>query len=108
MNIIEVVNKKQFKGEGVYVGRPSVLGNPYSHLEVSVAKFKCATREEAIEMYKGWLRCEYKNGGNVKAELDRLVGLYKRQDLVLVCWCKPLNCHAEFIRSAIIALANKG
>lgn len=104
---IEVVNMKNYKGEGIYIGRPSVLGNPYSHLKVSIAKFKCDTREESIEKYKIFLREEYMKGGAVKKELDRLVLLAKRGELVLICWCKPLPCHGEFIRSAIMQLASK-
>jgi len=40
----------------VYIGRPSKWGNPYSHLENTLADFQVNTREEAIEKYREWIR----------------------------------------------------
>ena len=72
----------------VYVGRPTIYGNPFSHLESTAAKFKVASREEAIEKYEEWLRA--------RPSLMRLV----RQELkgkVLGCWCVPKPCHGEVL-----------
>jgi hypothetical protein len=72
----------------VYVGRPSIYGNPYSHKENTRAQFKVATREEAIEKYETWIRG--------KPSLLRLV----KQELrgkVLGCWCVPDPCHGHVL-----------
>ena len=45
-----VHNKRNFKGEGVYIGRPSCLGNPYSHLENTKAAYKVRDRDEAVDL----------------------------------------------------------
>ena len=103
--MISVMNKKVYKGMGVYIGRPSVLGNQFSHLEGTLAKYKVGSREEAVSKYKEWLRAEWVKGGAVKQELLRLVELSKQGDLVLICWCKPLPCHGTVIKEAIEKMA---
>lgn len=72
----------------IYVGRPSIYGNPFSHREGTVAKFRVATREEAITRYELWLLAQ-----------PALVALVKRelQGKVLGCWCAPEPCHAEVL-----------
>ena len=94
--MIKIVNKKVYEGEGYYIGRPSVLGNPY---RVSMGREKC------IELYREWLRREWVKGGDVKNELLRLVELSKEGDLVLICWCKPLACHGDVLKDAIEKIA---
>lgn len=65
------------------------------------------SRSEVIEKYKVWLREQYRLGGAVKIELDMLSRKYSEgQNIVLGCWCTPEPCHAEFIRDAIIGIAN--
>ncbi len=112
--MIEIVNKKVYAGEGVYIGRPSVLGNP----------FKIGTdgsRERVIEKYRAWLRRLYKLGrwqsknrptgmGACQPELlyqeiIRLAELSKRQDIVLICWCHPEACHGDVLKDAIEKVA---
>lgn len=71
-----------------YVGRPTVFGNPYSHKEGTTARFKVATREEAIAKFEEWVL--------TKPGLIRLI----KQELkakILGCWCAPLPCHAEVL-----------
>lgn len=80
----------------VYCGRPSEFGNPYSHKENTLAEFKVATREEAIEKYReyiykpeqAWLRIKVRN---------------ELKDKILSCWCAPLSCHCEILAE----IANK-
>jgi hypothetical protein len=102
--MVEVANKRTCKkaGDGVvYIGRPSVLGNRY-------VIGKHGTREEVIEKYRQWLRKVWVEGGEVKQDLLRLVGLVKRGDLTLVCWCKPLACHGDVLKQTIEALIANG
>jgi hypothetical protein len=100
---IEVVNKKAAgRPHGVYIGRPSVLGNPF-------AICSTCSREQAIHMYRDWLRQQWKAGGKVKKELVRLAQQYKDEhELILVCWCAPQACHGDVIRDAITAIVRKG
>jgi hypothetical protein len=55
--MINVVNKykHQASENDIYIGRGSVLGNPFSHLKSSKASVVVNSREEAIERYKSWL-----------------------------------------------------
>lgn len=72
----------------VYVGRPTIYGNPFSHREGTAAKFKVATREEAISRFEIWLRGQ---PGLVRLVQQELRGK------VLGCWCKPEACHADVL-----------
>lgn len=100
---IIVVNKKFYKGPSEYVGRPSILGNPFSHKEKSIAKYKTETVEEAIEKYKIWLKQKIDSGDEaVINELCRLKLLSEKGDLYLGCWCVPFGeCHAETIAAVL-------
>jgi hypothetical protein len=53
--VIRVMNKRTYKGGGYYIGRPSALGNPFSHVEHSLALRHVASRDEAVEKYRVWL-----------------------------------------------------
>ena len=103
--MIRVVNKKTWTGKGHYIGRPTALGNPFSHLPRSHADIKVATRDESISRYRGWL-LEQLDSDNPASRmfLDLLREYEETGELTLICWCKPLSCHgdilAEFIREA--------
>jgi len=72
----------------VYIGRPSEWGNPFSHLSVSAAKWRVATREEAIRKYEEWLLEQPDLLERVRREL---------RGKVLGCWCAPLACHGHVL-----------
>jgi len=74
----------------VYIGRPSKWGNPFSHLDGTLAQFKVASREEAIRRYELWL-------GTQPLDPRELAG----RDLL--CWCAPEACHGD----VLLRLANK-
>lgn len=99
---IEVINTHHLKDKkvGEYIGRGSPLGNPYSHQEGTSAPYKVASREEAIEKYRIWLREQIKKPNfKVIEELDRL--LYKaisEGELKLRCYCAPAPCHGDVIK----------
>lgn len=91
-----VLNKrwKNNPSNAVYIGRPTKWGNPFSHLEKgTLAKFKVATRQEAVDAYKQWLQTQ----PQLLAALHELAG----KDLI--CWCKPAACHGD----VLLELANK-
>lgn len=91
---VRVVNRRREPFD-VYIGRPSKWGNPFSHLPDTLAKFKVATRQEAIARYREWIVSQPEL---VEAARRELAGK------VLGCWCKPQACHgdvlAEIIRDA--------
>ncbi|MCZ2224356.1 MAG: DUF4326 domain-containing protein [Chitinophagales bacterium] len=85
----KVVHCKKHKYD-LYVGRPSQYGNPFSHLDGTLAKYKVNSREEAIEAYEKWL---------YEPEQKELLEDIKKnlKGLVLSCWCFPLACHADIL-----------
>jgi hypothetical protein len=96
---MQVVNKRGHvpTPNDIYIGRPSVLGNPYSHLENTLAQFKVANREEAVTKYRVWLKFQISSGN--KQVLDELSKI--KEDSILVCWCKPLSCHGDIIKEVL-------
>ncbi len=70
----------------LYVGRPSLWGNPFTI-------GKDGTRLEVIQKYEAWLKTQPK----LMKMLPRLRGL------TLGCWCAPMPCHGD----VLARLANK-
>lgn len=102
--MIRVVNKRKHRGAGVYVGRPTPLGNPFSHMPGTIAQHQVESRDAAIERYRRWLAEELAaNPAGPAAEmLARLVNAYRSEgELTLVCWCAPQACHADVIADAV-------
>ena len=82
---MRVVHCKKAKFD-VYIGRPSIWGNPF-------VIGKDGTREEVIELYR-----EYVLGNKfLMARIGDLKGK------VLGCWCAPLSCHGD----VLVELANR-
>lgn len=77
----------------VYIGRPSKWGNPFSHLNGTLATFKVATRDEAVEAYRNW----------VVTQPELMNSLPELKGKTLACWCKPQSCHGD----VLLELANK-
>jgi hypothetical protein len=71
----------------VYIGRPSKFGNMFSHKEGTLAKFKVASRKEAIKKFREYLL------SLDKSELDSILNELKGK--TLGCWCKPKLCHGD-------------
>jgi len=97
MNKILIINKKN-KNEGnylkFYIGRPSVLGNPFE-----ISEHRGITRTGVIREYREYLR-EHIIQGNQQmcAELLRMHNALKEGDIALECWCAPMMCHGEVIK----------
>jgi hypothetical protein len=64
----------------VYVGRPSVWGNPF-HIG------RDGTREEVIAKYRQW----------IKTQPQLLARLHELRGKDLVCHCAPKACHADVL-----------
>lgn len=85
---MKVVHCKKYPYD-VYIGRPSKWGNPFSHKENTLAKFKTNTREEAVLAFK-----EYILNGDGKHLLN---DLHELKGKILGCWCSPLACHGDIL-----------
>ena len=74
----------------VYIGRGSLLGNPYKINEATGN-----TRDVVIAKYKNYLWQQIKTG---RVSLDYLRSLNGKK---LGCYCKPLACHGDVIVDAV-------
>lgn len=76
--------------DAVYVGRPSKWGNPYhiGEWEGSSATGYVIKRKDAVRLYKDYLQSDKNLTSEVVQEL-------RGKDLV--CWCAPLQCHADIL-----------
>jgi hypothetical protein len=82
-----VVNKGK-KPYDVYIGRPSKYGNPFSHEDGTLAKFKVESRAEAVKKYEEWIRSQPEMMAMIKREL---------KSKVLGCFCSPKLCHGHVL-----------
>ncbi len=71
----------------VYIGRPSVFGNPFSHKEGTLAQFTVASRDEAVQKYEEWLL----------QQPELLEAVKELKGKVLGCWCSPQKCHGDVL-----------
>lgn len=72
--------------DAVYVGRPSIWGNPY-------LIGSDGNRDQCIEKYREYI--------NKNKPLLARIGELKGKNLV--CWCAPKACHAD----VLLELANE-
>ena len=107
--MIKVENIKNYRIDGnkeigIYVGRynrsygleGSILRNRFDE--------KTYGRSGCIKAFKKWLWVEIKRRNKeVMEELERIRRIEEegRFDVVLLCWCKPLACHGDVIKSCI-------
>lgn len=71
----------------VFIGRPSIWGNPYSHKEGTSAKWVVGSRKEAIEKYREYIQTQPK----------LLNQVHKLRGKTLGCFCKPSMCHGDVL-----------
>lgn len=83
-----------------YIGRGSILGNPYTHkpLQGTMAIYHTRNREEAIERYGGYFDLMYEKDAEFRAVVDEIYEKYKKgEDIYFACYCKPEPCHGDII-----------
>lgn len=103
-----------------YVGRPSVLGNPFYHERAGRAYLgltaKVETREKAVQDFRKLLQVHeiaYKAGKddaylwNEVRRIANTISKAPNEDWALMCWCYPEACHADVISKAIIYVLEK-
>jgi Domain of unknown function (DUF4326) len=64
----------------IYIGRPSLWGNPF---EIG----KDGSREEVITKYKEW----------ISTQPDLLDKIHTLEGKTLGCWCSPKPCHGDVL-----------
>jgi hypothetical protein len=92
--MIRIVNKRNYQGPGIYIGRPSPLGNPF-------VIGRDGDREEVIRKYREFLIIAINNDDRIKREFERIRELDKKGDVILICWCAPSKCHGDVIKEII-------
>ena len=95
-----------------YVGRPTELGNPYSHLNTkTLAEFYVPTVEDAIQLYGFHFYNILMSIPSARAHFRHLLNVYRQHGILyLSCWCKdeldprPHDhaCHCDILREAIL------
>jgi hypothetical protein len=71
----------------VYIGRPSLWGNPYSSKNGTLAKYRCGSESEAIQNYEVW----------IESQSDLIEELKTLKGKLLGCWCSPKPCHGDVL-----------
>lgn len=87
--MVKVVNISKEKYD-VYIGRPSIWGNPY---QIGVD----GTRSEVIELYRQY----------IYSSPELLSQLHTLKDKTLGCYCKPKACHGDVLVSLVKQLDNQ-
>lgn len=101
--MITVVNKKKHVPtvDDIYIGRPTIIGNQWSHLSRGKAEVQVATREDAVECYRDWLPKAYVEDIKVRAYIDKIIEKASTEDVNLVCWCAPKACHGDVVKEFV-------
>lgn len=93
-----VADAKRKGKVGFYVGRGKsavvetcTLGNP----------FRGPNRERAIHYYRFWLEHSLQMDEKVQRVFDLIVNTARKHDVVLICHCAPLACHADVVKQMI-------
>jgi hypothetical protein len=93
---IRVTNKKSDLSDCnvIYIGRLSVLGNPFSMKTEN-------DRARVILEYREWLSIEMRKKAKVHNAVHELARKAKHEDLSLQCWCSPKACHSDVLKEVI-------
>jgi hypothetical protein len=62
----------------------------------TLARWRCATRTEAISRYESWIR----------AQPELVAALVELDGKILGCWCKPHACHGDVLVRLVFELKN--
>ena len=82
-----LINRKCGEPYDVWIGRPSPFGNPFSHRAGTTARYRVATRAEAIARYEEWIR----------TQPDLITRIKALKGKTLACCCLPEPCHGQVI-----------
>lgn len=106
-----VNSEDKTKPNYIYVGRPTALGNPFSHLAYVKNITLVPTPKVAVKEYEKWIRVQIDLGNqHVLYALAQIYDQAMNGRIYLMCWCKDEllprhgdhECHAEVIRKIVI------
>jgi len=102
--IVNVNNDKRWstsKENCVYIGRPSLLSNPYSSKKSNIdGIIQVSSKIESLTLYKKHFQT---NLNKFKPEFDKIEFLLEKFDEVyLGCFCVPDNCHGNIIKNYLL------
>lgn len=90
----------------VYIGRPSLFGNPFSFRKSKLAKEIVKKPEDAIDKYREWFYNKIKGDEKFRKEVEKLRGK------TLGCFCKSAKgfqgqvlCHGQVIAAFLDGLS---
>jgi hypothetical protein len=97
--MIQIVNSHTHSptNNDVYIGRPSLFGNPFSHQQESKAVIHVETREDAVQAYEDWLLGRDYTDFQQARRARILEALPSLNGKILVCWCAPKLCHGSVL-----------
>ena len=94
---ITIRNKKNWNGDGFYVGRPSPLANPF---KLTNEEFRPIVLERYGAMLKNAIQ---KRDNRIITALHNIEAyLQEHGKCNLICHCSPKPCHADIIRQVLI------
>jgi hypothetical protein len=89
--MITIVNRRWYKGSGLDITRKGLLGNP-------AVIGRDGDRDTVIEKYRIYIWVQYLTNHQIGRELDRLADIERSGgEIVLICCCKPENCHGDVL-----------
>lgn len=110
---INILNKHRDNYFGsitnIYIGRGSILGNPFTHLNKSetLAEFQVETREDALKNYGKYFIESFKTKKEFRKYVIDLMSLLKQQkEINFLCYCSPNGCHGDFVKEFILRKIN--
>ncbi len=104
---VAVVNRHTYAGPQdnsyIYIGRGTPLGNPWSYLDGTAAKYKVDTREEAVRRFNDWFSEQIDKGdGPVFKFIHELKDrIALGEQIKLACSCVPKLCHGDVVKATI-------
>lgn len=104
--MINIVNKYKHvpTDSDIYIGRGSILGNPYTSINnrATKAKYVVESKEVSISFFETYLREKIKSKDSaICNELNKIWKMAKRGGINLVCYCHPNRCHGEVVKKIV-------
>jgi len=105
--MIKVIHKKDKDkfDNTIYIGRGSVLGNPYTSIQgrETKAEFVVDSRKESIQCFKDYLLKKIdEKDEEVCLMMNEIYTLSKQGEVCLACYCRPKKtCHRDVIKEIV-------
>ena len=82
-----IITNNGFRGKGIYIGRPSIWGNPFP-VKKSKYSDKIYSLKASLEKYKIYFEKRLKEDERFRTEFNKLLKILKvNKCLVLDCFC---------------------